>query len=135
MAIKGQMLAHEYAKAANETKVESIRIRALPQIRCAAALIASVMVLLTAQAESQVSFRNWQLGYPHISGNWLTAVCWGDPGCVAVGWYGEILFSPDGSAWSRANSPLQRTSLAQSTYLWDVESRIWHWGSGRRVVQ
>lgn len=122
MAIKGQMLAHEYAKATNETKVESIRIRicALPQLRCAVALIASVMVLLTQQAESQVSFRNWQLGYPHVSGNSLTAVCWGDPGCVAVGWYGEILFSPDGSVWSRANSPLQRTSLAQSTYLWDV---------------
>lgn len=48
------------------------------------------------------------------------AVCWGDPGCVAVGWYGEILFSPDGSAWSRADSPLQRTSLAQGTCLSDV---------------
>lgn len=71
MAIKGPMLAQGDAKAADEAKVANIRIRALPRLRCAAALIASMMVLQTAQAESQVSFRNWQLGYPHVSGNWL----------------------------------------------------------------
>lgn len=80
----------------------------------------AVFALQTAGAQPQVAFRDWDLGYPHVSGTWLTSVCWGAPGCVAVGWYGEILFSPNGADWTRVDSPLQRADLGQYTYLWDV---------------
>jgi hypothetical protein len=84
---------------------------------------AALPLLVASQAAlagPRVEFRDWELGHPHVSGSWLTSVAWGAPGCVAVGWYGEILFSPDGSDWSRVKSPWQSSAAGQSAYLWDL---------------
>lgn len=66
-------------------------------------------------------FGTAELGHPALTGEGLRAVAWGEPGCVAVGDDGEILFSADGRDWRRVESPVGPSDspyvrLSEATY-------------------
>ena len=94
-----------------------VRIIALAKI-----VIPSIIYFtpIFVQGASPVSFLNWRLVHPHISGEWLAAAVWGEPGCVVVGHSGEILFSKNGGTWLRVDSPLQQDIATRSVNLRDV---------------
>ncbi len=72
-----------------------------------AVILFPACLVLSRAAPSRPTIE-WQHVHPYPSGSWFQAIAWGDPGFVAVGLNGEILFSEDTRTWEEGEFAAER---------------------------